>query len=377
MGIFGKRDTYDSPFDDYKLRNGIHTKDKPSGIPSFDLSFSGALLMILSVVTLSFELSSTDNILLCSLLYLVVLFFWFFSIRFIMTARFPALNFMVNSICFCGVGFCLKHFLNFNIGMNNAIFLIPLILGLSIAASEERKKDKKTDFCIKNYLIPVAVAAFYVTLDAWLMNLINRREVFIVVLLASAEIMLTSYIASKVSDKLVVFCGGRLADVYDIPQNSKSDSLRFLSARIIDLAYYLLGFTAFLFIYSSFGKVLPFEISEIIVLIFFSVYGILAELIDRKDESPFAFSCSQYMIYILAAIQIFLFRQDYIRQLSVVSAIVYCLMGFLIYVLFLALATTYKRRLLFADINQHARGVPHYLLLIGIILMIINAIVMV
>lgn len=377
MGIFGKRDTYDSPFDDYKLRNGIHTKEKLSKIPSFDLSSSGALLMILSVVTWALELSVTENILLCSLIYSVSTIIWFFSIRFIMSAKYFALNFMINSLWFGGIGFCLNHFLNLSVCMNNAVFFIPLLIGLSIVAVEDRKGNKENVFYIENYLVPVAVAAVFVTIDSWVLSLIDRREVFIVVLLASAEIMLTSFIASKVTDKLVVFSGGGLSEVYDVPQNSKRDSLRFLSFRVIDLAYYLLGFTVFLFIYSSFGNVLPCEAIELIILIFFSIYGILAEITGRKYASAFAFSYAQYMIYILAAVQIFLFRQDYIKQLSVVSSIVYCLAGFLIYVLFLALATTYKRRLLFADINQHARGVPHYLLLIGIILMIINAIVVV
>ena len=51
--------------------------------------------------------------------------------------------------------------------------------------------------------------------------------------------------------------------------------------------------------------------------------------------------------------------------------------GFFIYTLFLGFTAAYKRRLVFAEINNYAKGVTHYLLIIGVILMILDAIVVV
>lgn len=382
--LMGKRrDTFDSPFDDYKIRAKMVDSNQKSTESAFDLSYQGAILMILSVISFTLEISVNTNILLCGLMMILFCLVWMFTIRFIMVSQYTAINVLINYAYFIGMSLLTGNYLTISMSHSYGINCLPLVIGLSLVCSTE-KHDLNGKRLVSELIIPLGLPLGLITVNCLLVNCFQINHSFLIVLMTALEIILFSYILSGIKGKPILFVGGRISDIADIPQDIKNDGIRFFTGRVIDLAVYLMEFTLFLFIYSRFGNKIRSEIYSILTIFLFSLYGIAVELIMMKSsrygkacQSPFVFGFSQYLIYILGAVFMKMFAITPISDFSVFSFLSLVVIGFVVYAVLIGFSASYKRRLIFADINVHARGVPHFLLIIGIILMIVDAILVV
>lgn len=380
MSLFKKRNTFDSPFDDYKLRLGLVGQDNVKYSPDYDLTGSGAILLVLTTLSLATEFCCARNFIMCAFVIFTMFILWLFTLRFAMLKRFPTINIVLNYCFFVGLGALAgRHFTS---GVSNLfpITSIPLVVGLSLYKYDENVDKRLRD----NAIIPFIMPFVFNVLNFLVLSKVGKTEPFIMVFLSALEILLLSVVISKLSDRLVLFAGAELTEVSSIPQNGRRDAIRFITARVIDLAIYMVVLTSLLFIYSNFGEAFPKWIYCIIIVSVFALYNVICEFTckrESKDElftkSPFVFELSKFMNTILQCALIYLFFIKKITQLSDYRVVLYSSVCFPIYVFLLGFTASYKRRLVFADINVYSRGVTHFLLIIGVILMICSSLVVI
>ena len=379
MAFFGKRNTYDSPFDDYKLRAGRVSIAESSNSPDFDLTRTGAILMVLTSLSFAMEFVFIDKFLMSALVIAVLFLVWMTSLRFLMIKKLPALNIFLNYCYFVGIGAFIGRYITDGVSNFFPLTSIPLVIGLSMFGyTKSLAKLRDTVF------IPFVIPFAFSVLNIFVLRRFSVAKPFVMIFLCALEILLLSVLLSSFTGKLILFAGTRLTDVTSIPQNGRRDLLRFTTARMIDFAFYMVITTALLFVHSTFGAKLYNWIYLIIIVFSYTIFNSITELLCKNAEgedlfvrSNFVFDLSQFMNMILQSVLIILFFFGGADKISSQLFAMVIAGGFFIYTLFLGFTAAYKRRLVFAEINNYAKGVTHYLLIIGVILMILDAIVVV
>lgn len=379
MALLGKRNTYDSPFDDYKLRTGRVSITESKTTPDFDLTRTGAVLMVLTCLTFAIEFVYVEKFLMSALVIAILFLLWTVSLRFLMTKKLPSLNIFLNYCYFVGLSTLIGSY--FTDGVSNYFPLtsIPLVIGLGMSGYNKTSVRFR-----ENVLVPFVIPFVFSILNIFILRKIELDEPFAMVFMCALEILLLSLSLSSITGKLILFAGARLTDVTSIPQNGRRDLLRFTTSRMVDFAFYMVVTTALIFMNSTFGARIHRLFYLLIIVFVYSAFNTISSFLCSNTEgddlfvrSPFVFELSQLMNMFLQCVLMFLFYYGYVDKVNSTMFAGLIVIGFFIYTLLLGFTAAYKRRLVFAEINIYAKGVTHFLLIIGVLLMILNAIIMV
>ena len=371
MGLFTEK--YNTPFDNEQMRRPVDEKFTASHIrPAKYLSTRASLLLGYTMVSLCLEFMISGNAIwwpvACSF---VCLLAWAITLRFFMPRNLSVITFAFVLALFIAVGEYSYH-LGFCVPHAIAGF-IPMAIGImSVARFKDDDNDKFTRPAFgSEVMLPYAIALVCSVFGTVITYIFEKRYLFVSLLASVMFLIVMSWVISKISGVPRCATSKKLTEFWDIPVANVSELKRFLSARG-EFAAVCLVCTAALYVLKIFTDGDLFRLAAIpavmfVVLLMGSVMVYAARHNYRSSIFGLRYFISEVSTAAAFISILFLVNPGFpkIWHLLIALALIICTD-----IIITGLLAVIRRRLIFVSKSKYIDGLPFYLILISLVIML-------
>lgn len=371
MGLFTEK--YNSPFDNEQTRRKIDDKVSAYHIrPAKYLTTRSSLLLGYSVVSLCLEFMISGNAIwwpaACSLICILI---WSLTLRFFMPR-----NLSVISFAFVMAVFIALSEISYRLGLCTpyaAVGFVPMAVGImSLARFKEDDNDVFTRPEFGNeVMVPYLIALGCSSFGTLISYVFERQYLFVSLLGSVMFLILMSWTISKITGIPRCATSKKLTEFWDIPVADISELRRFLSARgefalvclICAAALYLLR----IFTDEDLFRIIAIPVSVTAALLFGSAAVYAAKHNFRRSIFGLRYFISEVSTAAAFISLLFLVNPGIPRIPHLLIALVFaCATDIVI----TGLLSVIRRRLIFVSKSKYIDGLPFYLILISLVVML-------
>jgi hypothetical protein len=371
MGLFTEK--YNTPFDNEQMRRPVDEKFTASHIrPAKYLSTRASLLLGYTMVSLCLEFMISGNAIwwpvACSF---VCLLAWAITLRFFMPRNLSVISFAFVLALFIAVGeysyqlgFCVPHAI---------AGFIPMAIGImSVARFKDDDNDKFTRPAFgSEVMLPYAIALVCSVFGTVITYIFEKRYLFVSLLASVMFLIVMSWVISKISGVPRCATSKKLTEFWDIPVANVSELKRFLSARG-EFAVVCLVCTAALYVLKFFTDGDLFRLAAIPAVMFVVLLmGSIMVYAARHNYRSSIFGLRYFISEVSTAAAfisiLFLVNPGFpkIWHLLIALALIICTD-----IIITGLLAVIRRRLIFVSKSKYIDGLPFYLILISLVIML-------
>lgn len=371
MGLFTEK--YNTPFDNEQMRRPVDEKFTASHIrPAKYLSTRASLLLGYTMVSLCLEFMISGNAIwwpvACSF---VCLLAWAITLRFFMPRNLSVITFAFVLVLFIAVGeysyqlgFCVPHAI---------AGFIPMAIGImSVARFKDDDNDKFTRPAFgSEVMLPYAIALVCSVFGTVITYIFEKRYLFVSLLASVMFLIVMSWVISKISGVPRCATSKKLTEFWDIPVANISELKRFLSARG-EFAAVCLVCTAALYVLKIFTDGDLFRLAAIPAVMFVVLLmGSIMVYAARHNYRSSIFGLRYFISEVSTAAAfisiLFLVNPGFpkIWHLLIALALIICTD-----IIITGLLAVIRRRLIFVSKSKYIDGLPFYLILISLVIML-------
>ena len=371
MGLFTEK--YNTPFDNEQMRRPVDEKFTASHIrPAKYLSTRASLLLGYTMVSLCLEFMISGNAIwwpvACSF---VCLLAWAITLRFFMPRNLSVITFAFVLALFIAageysyqLGFCVPHAI---------AGFIPMAIGImSVARFKDDDNDKFTRPAFgSEVMLPYAIALVCSVFGTVITYIFEKRYLFVSLLASVMFLIVMSWAISKISGVPRCATSKKLTEFWDIPVANISELKRFLSARG-EFAAVCLVCTAALYVLKIFTDGDLFRLAAIPAVMFVVLLmGSIMVYAARHNYRSSIFGLRYFISEVSTAAAfisiLFLVNPGFpkIWHLLIALALIICTD-----IIITGLLAVIRRRLIFVSKSKYIDGLPFYLILISLVIML-------
>ena len=371
MGLFTEK--YNTPFDNEQMRRPVDEKFTASHIRTAKyLSTRASLLLGYTMVSLCLEFMISGNAIwwpvACSF---VCLLAWAITLRFFMPRNLSVITFAFVLALFIAVGeysyqlgFCVPHAI---------AGFIPMAIGImSVARFKDDDNDKFTRPAFgSEVMLPYAIALVCSVFGTVITYIFEKRYLFVSLLASVMFLIVMSWVISKISGVPRCATSKKLTEFWDIPVANVSELKRFLSARG-EFAAVCLVCTAALYVLKIFTDGDLFRLAAIPAVMFVVLLmGSIMVYAARHNYRSSIFGLRYFISEVSTAAAfisiLFLVNPGFpkIWHLLIALALIICTD-----IIITGLLAVIRRRLIFVSKSKYIDGLPFYLILISLVIML-------
>ena len=371
MGLFTEK--YNTPFDNEQMRRPVDEKFTASHIrPAKYLSTRASLLLGYTMVSLCLEFMISGNAIwwpvACSF---VCLLAWAITLRFFMPRNLSVITFAFVLALFIVVG---EYSYQFGFCVPHAIAgFIPMAIGImSVARFKDDDNDKFTRPAFgSEVMLPYAIALVCSVFGTVITYIFEKRYLFVSLLASVMFLIVMSWVISKISGVPRCATSKKLTEFWDIPVANISELKRFLSARG-EFAAVCLVCTAALYVLKIFTDGDLFRLAAIPAVMFVVLLmGSIMVYAARHNYRSSIFGLRYFISEVSTAAAfisiLFLVNPGFpkIWHLLIALALIICTD-----IIITGLLAVIRRRLIFVSKSKYIDGLPFYLILISLVIML-------
>jgi len=375
MGLFTEK--YNTPFDTEEGRQ--HIKQAPSALHvSAPMYMTTRASLFLGFTLVSFSLIwHFENTFLWwpVLTALIVLTLWAVSMRFFMPRKLAPLTLFILELMFYGL--CL---LSQRYGLCSGtapVFFVPMAMGIMMLG--RFKADGSEEYTIaglwEEVYKPFIIAVFAAVFGYFGSLLFERVFVFISLLSSTMFLVVFAYLRNKLTGKRSYLTSKSLTEFWNIPVSDIEELRRFVFTRL-QLGLVLAGVVAALLAISIFtGRVASYLMFPVTAGIAVGL-GVLMILAGRGGDRKSIFG-SRYLlaeVSFSAVCFVLPFMAALPELPEIVTIIKWAVIIILTDIIITGLLAVIRRRLIFVPKIRYVEGLPFYLVLISLVLMLIEVI---
>ena len=371
MGLFTEK--YNSPFDNEQSRKKIDDKISAIHIRSAKyLSTRSSLFLGYSMITLCLEFMISGNIIwwpvACSMTCLLL---WSLTLRFFMPR-----NLSVISFAFIMALFIVACEFSYRMGLCTpyaAVGFIPMAIGIMSLA--RFKKDDNDVFTrplfFSEVFSPYLVALICSVFGTLISYIFEKRYLFVSLLASVMFLIVMSWALSRITGVPRCASSKELTEFWDIPVADISELKRFLIARGEFALVCVLCITALyflkIFVENDLFRITALPVSEFIAILTGSVAIYAAKHNFRRSIFGLRYFISEASFAAAFTALIFLVNPG-MPKIShlIVSTLFACATD----VVMTGLLSVIRRRLIFVSKSKYIDGLPFYLILISLVVML-------
>ncbi|MBR3248088.1 MAG: hypothetical protein IKG03_06820 [Clostridiales bacterium] len=371
MGLFTEK--YDSPFDNEQTRRKIDDRISAVHIkPARYLTTRSSLLLGYSVVSLCLEFMISGNAIwwpvACSLLCILI---WSLTLRFFMPRNLSVISFAFVMALFIAAGE-----VSYRLGLCTpyaSVGFVPMAIGIMSLA---RFKDDDTDrFTIPRFggevMLPYAIAVACSLFGTLTTYVFEKRYLFVSLLSAVMFLILMSWIISRITGTPRCATSKQLTEFWDIPVADISELRRFLGARgafaaisaACTVALYILKFLTD----DNWFRITAIPVSVSIALVLGSVAVYAAKHNFRRSIFGLRYFISEVSMSAAFISLLFMVNPGIPEVLHLLIALVFICAADIVMT---GLLSVIRRRLIFVSKSKYIDGLPFYLILIALVVML-------
>lgn len=371
MGLFTEK--YDSPFDNEQTRRKIDDKVTVYHIrPAKYLTTRSSLLLGYSVISLCLEFMISGNAIwwpvACSLICILV---WSLTLRLFMPRNLSVISFAFVMAVFIALGE-----ISYRWGLCTpyaAVGFVPMAVGImSLARFKEDDNDVFTRPGFGNeVMIPYLIALVCSLFGNLISYIFERRYLFVSLLGAVMFLILMSWALSKITGIPRCATSKKLTEFWDIPVADISELRRFISARgefalvclICTVALYVLK----IFMDQDLFRIAAIPVSVTAALVFGSVAVYAAKHNFRRSIFGLRYFISEVSTAAAFVSLLFLVNPGIPGIPHLLIALVFACSTDIVIT---GLLSVIRRRLIFVSKSKYIDGLPFYLILISLVVML-------
>lgn len=371
MGLFSEK--YDSPFDNEQTRKKIDDKVSASHVrPAKHLSTRASLFLGYSLISLCIEYIMTGNALwwpaVCAAACILI---WSLTIRFFMPRNLSVISFAFILALFIAAcefsyraGFCASY---------AVVGFVPMAIGImSLARFKDDDNEEYTRPAFgSEVMLPFAVSLGCALFGTMLSFIFEKRFLFISLLAGVMFLILMCRMISGISGTPLRATSKKLTEFWDIPSADFAELRRFLSARAEFAGFCLLCaaaiFVLWIFAGDDMFRILAVPASEVLALVFGSIVIYTAKHNFRRSEFGLRYFISEVSIAAAFISLVFFVNPGTPKISHLIIAILFALATDIVMT---GLLSVIRRRLIFVSKSRYVDGLPFYLILISLVVML-------
>lgn len=380
MALFKNNTTVDTPFDNYKERQEERDRLLVGHVPESPIYMSQeAVFFLVSVVMSLYQkcLLVKDG-LIWSLVVVLVVLFWSFTVRYFVPKNNLFWNVVTNSIYIFVVNIGVVFLLNLVLGVRtnpiDYVILTPFVIGFSAVTYTSHTEDY---FDYKeDVLWPTVRSVVLMIIVCVICHFFNISQSFVAILLAGIGLLIMSRIFSWINKREFLFSPMPAYSIFrSVPNKNPLAFVRFFSYRLLILVGLVIA-SAISVIMCKIGKMQGYNFSFLTVLIFAIVGAIIIMVSDlipflklEKHNSSKVSRRMKYFEYpLICAFMTFPFVSDF----SYIKLLAYIIFVLILSTMFSGLMISIPRRLLFTRRVKLASGAPAILIALSLLDMVIR-----
>ncbi len=371
MGLFTEK--YDSPFDNEQSRKKIDEKISAVHIrPARYLSTRSSLFLGYTLISLSLEYMIAGNDfwwpVACSLACLLI---WSLTLRFFMPR-----NLSVISFAFVMGLFITAGEFSYRMGLCTpyaAVGFIPMAIGImSLARFKDDENDKFTRPSFgREVMIPYLIAVLGSVFGTLMSYIFEKRYLFVALLAAVMFIIVMSWALSRISGVPSCATSKALTEFWDIPVADITALRRFLSARgefaLVCVSCTVAVYMLKLFVEPDLFRLIALPVCEVTALLLGSIAVYAAKHNFRSSIFGLRYFISE-VSFAAAFVALLFLVNPAIPQIShLIVAVVFAVATDIVMT---GLLSVIRRRLIFVSKSRYIDGLPFYLILISLVVML-------
>ena len=371
MGLFTEK--YNTPFDNEQMRRPVEEKFSASHIrPAKYLSTRASLLLGYTLVSLCLEFMIAGNAIwwpvACSF---ACLLGWGITLRFFMprnlsmiTFAFVLALFVVTGEYSFQLGFCAPYAI---------AGFIPMAIGImSVARFKDDDNEKFTRPAFgREVMLPYAIALVCSVFGTVMTYIFEKRYLFVSLLASVMFLIVMSWVISRLSGTPRCATSKKLTEFWDIPVANVSELKRFLSARGEFSVVCLLCMTSLyvlkIFTDGDLFRLTAIPACAVIALLIGSIMVYAARHNYRSSIFGLRYFISEVSMAAAFISILFLANPGFpkIWQLLISLALIISTD-----IVMTGLLSVIRRRLIFVSKSKYIDGLPFYLILISLVVML-------
>ena len=371
MGLFTEK--YNTPFDNEQMRRPVEEKYTASHVrPAKYLSTRASLLLGYTLVSLCLEFLIAGNAIwwpvACSFACILA---WAITLRFFMPRNLSMITFAFVLALFIVAG---EYSYQLGLCVPYAIAgFIPMAIGImSVARFKDDDNDKFTRPAFgREVMLPYAIALVCSMFGTLMTYIFEKRYLFVSLLASVMFLIVMSWVISRITGAPRCATSKKLTEFWDIPVANISELRRFLSARGEFAVVCLLCMTA-LYVLKIFTEDGIFRLSAIpvcavLALLVGSIMVYAAKHNYRSSIFGLRYFISEVSMASAFISIFFLVNPGFpkIWQFLVSLALIVCSD-----IIMTGLLSVIRRRLIFVSKSKYIDGLPFYLILISLVVML-------
>lgn len=384
MAIYGKKTRVDTPFDDYKRRSaepaGVHV-GRSKAAP-FYMNNRSVIFLVGVVLSLAMKCENIFEFSLWSVVLLLMILFWSFTVRLFVPHKNIMANILVNFLYVVlwglGYSFLIRYLgsklpydmvrLNLEL-VYDMHYLTPMAISFS---SVSRYEEERPDFGW-NVLFPAFTGVAVMIVTTLVSMLFHITKGFMAIMEAALLLMLVSVILSAIRKHGVYFAAKTQYDIFTaVPDKDPSEFGKFVLNKLF--LFISCGLTvaiceaAVIFLSGKFD--IRIVMPALIALILGGFVALISKIpfLGSKDHGPgdIRYLIRYYEYPAISALLSLPFASDY----PYIKLAVYIALIILADSLITGLIVALPRRLIFSNRNGNSSGAPAILLTISLIVMV-------
>lgn len=371
MGLFTEK--YNSPFDNEQTRRKIDEKITAVHVrPAKYLTTRSSLFLGYTTVSLCLEYMLSGNLIwwpvACAFLCLLA---WSITLRFFMPRNLSVISFVFVLGLFIAaceysyrLGFCTSY---------AAVGFIPMAIGImSLARFKDDENDKYTRPRFGGeVLLPFIIATICSVCGALISYVFEKRYLFVSLLASVMILIIMSWAISRLTGVPRIATSKQLTEFWDIPVANVSELRRFLFARgafaficaVCTAALYVLK----IFVGNDLFRIAAIPACQLTALILGSIVVYAARHNLRRSIFGLRYFISEVSFAAAFVSLIFMLNSGFPRISHLIVAIVFtCCTD----IVMTGLLSVIRRRLIFVSKSKYIDGLPFYLVLISLVVML-------
>ncbi len=371
MGLFTEK--YNSPFDNEQSRRKID--DKVSAIhirPAKYLTTRSSLFLGYTILSLCLEFMISGNLIwwpvACSFICLLL---WSLTLRFFMPR-----NLSVISFAFIMALFIAACEFSYRLGLCTpyaAAGFVPMAIGImSLARFKDDDNDKFTKPAFgKEVLFPYLIALISSVFGTLISYIFEKRYVFVSLLASVMFIILMSWAISRVTGIPRSATSKKLTEFWDIPVADIAALRRFLCARgefaLVCICCAAALYALSLFTDQDLFRITALPVCEVTALLLGSLAVYAAKHNFRSSIFGLRYFISEVSVASAFISLIFLVNPGIPRIDHLLVTLVFIIATDIVMT---GLLSVIRRRLIFVSKSRYIDGLPFYLILISLVVML-------
>lgn len=371
MGLFTEK--YNSPFDNEQSRRKIDEKITVFHIrPARYLSTRGALFLGYSIISLCIEFLIPGNLIwwpvACSLACILI---WSLTLRFFMPRNLSVISFAYVMALFIAAG----EF-SYRLGFCSAyasVGFIPMAIGImSLARFKEDDNDNYTKPAFgSEVFLPFIIATACSICGLLISYVFEKRYLFIMLLVSVVFLIIMSWAFSRLTGIPRIATSKKLTEFWDIPVADISELKRFVFSRgmfaIISFAGTASLYVLKVFIDEDLFRIIALPVSEFVAILFGSITVYAARHNLRRSIFGLRYFISEVSFAAAFIALVFLVHPGMPKIIHLLIAVVFiCATD----IVMTGLLSVIRRRLIFVSKSRYIDGLPFYLILISLVVML-------